>query len=70
MDQFMVDITHIPQAAEGSHVTLLGTDGPESITVMELSQLSGRFHYELVCCLGDRIPRVYQRSGKVMNSPD
>jgi alanine racemase len=70
MDQFMVDITHIPQATEGSLVTLLGTDGPESINVFELSSISGRFHYELVCCLGDRIPRVYQLHGKVMNSPD
>jgi alanine racemase len=70
MDQFMVDITQIPQAAEGSHVTLLGRDLEESITVMELSRISGRFHYELLCCLGDRIPRVYQLHGKLKSSPD
>ena len=27
MDQMMVDVTHIPGACEGDHVTLIGTDG-------------------------------------------
>ena len=42
-------------------VTLIGRDGEEQITVEELGALSGRFHYEFVCCLGKRIPRVYIR---------
>jgi len=59
MDQFMVDVTGIPEAAEGDLVTLIGTDGAEQITMEELGELSGRFHYELACDLGSRIPRVY-----------
>lgn len=59
MDQFMVDVTHIPEAKEGSKVTLIGTDGSETISTDELGVLSGRFNYELVCDLGKRIPRVY-----------
>ncbi len=59
MDQFMVDVTDIPEAKEGSKVTLIGTDGNETITTDELGVLSGRFNYELVCDLGKRIPRVY-----------
>ena len=59
MDQFMVDVTDIPEAEEGSKVTLIGTDGNETITTDELGVLSGRFNYELVCDLGKRIPRVY-----------
>jgi alanine racemase len=70
MDQFMVDVTHIPQASEGSPVTLLGTDGQENLSAWELSQLSGRFHYELLCCLADRIPRVYRLHGEEMKSPN
>lgn len=61
MDQFMVDVTHIPEAAFMDRVTLIGRDGEERITVEELASLSGRFHYEFVCCLGKRIPRVYSR---------
>ena len=61
MDQFMVDVTHIPEAAFMDRVTLIGPDGEERITVEELAGLSGRFPYEFVCCLGKRIPRVYSR---------
>ena len=60
MDQFMVDVTDIPEAAEGDLVTLVGADGTECITMEELGDLSGRFNYELACDLGSRIPRVYR----------
>lgn len=59
MDQFMVDVTEIPEAKEGDLVTLIGKDGAEQITMEELGELSGRFNYELACDLGSRIPRVY-----------
>ena len=59
MDQFMVDVTAIPEAREGDEVTLIGTDGGEEITMEQLGELSGRFNYELACDLGKRIPRVY-----------
>lgn len=59
MDQFMVDVTEIPEAKEGDLVTLIGKDGAEQITMEELGELSGRFNYELACDLGNRIPRVY-----------
>lgn len=61
MDQFMVDVTDIPGVQFLDQVTLIGRDGEEMISVEELSGLSGRFHYEFVCCLGKRIPRVYIR---------
>lgn len=60
MDQFMVDVTDIPQAQTGSLVTLIGRDGLEEITMEELGEKSGRFNYELACCLGKRIPRIYK----------
>lgn len=59
MDQFMVDVTDIPDAAMDDLVTLIGTDGTETITMEALGELSGRFNYELACDLGKRIPRVY-----------
>lgn len=66
MDQFMVDVTHIPEAKYMDQVVLIGFDGEEHIPVEELSSLCGRFHYEFVCCLGKRIPRVYIENGKVV----
>lgn len=59
MDQMMVDVTEIIDAKEGDKVTLIGTDGAFSIKADELGELSGRFNYELVCDLGNRIPRHY-----------
>ena len=70
MDQFMVDVDGIPEAAEGDEVTLIGTDGALTITMEELGDLSGRFNYELACDLGKRIPRVYIRNGQVTATKD
>ena len=65
MDQFMVDVTDIPETKFMDQVILVGQDGSEHITVEDLSVLSGRFNYEFVCCLGKRIPRIYKRFGKI-----
>ncbi len=59
MDQFMVDVTDIPEAREDDLVTLVGSDGEETITAEMIGEMSGRFNYEFVCDLGKRIPRVY-----------
>lgn len=63
MDQFMVDVTDIPEAEEFDEVVLMGKSGSDEITVDELGHLSGRFPYEFVCCIGKRVPRVYLRRG-------
>lgn len=70
MDQFMVDVSHIPEAAEGDRVVLLGADGGERISAEGLGELSGRFHYELVCDLGKRIPRIYRKAGELYSLRD
>lgn len=59
MDQMMVDVTEIPDVVEEDVVTLLGKDGNEVITAEQLGDLSGRFNYELVCNIGNRVKRVY-----------
>lgn len=70
MDQFMVDVTEIPEAGIDTEVTLIGRDGDEEITVEELAALSGGFHYELICDLGKRVPRVYYKDGKIVGTKD
>ncbi len=60
MDQFMVDVTDIPNVKEGDRVVLIGRDGDEEIKADELGEISGRFNYELMCNLGKRIPRIYR----------
>lgn len=70
MDQFMVDVTDIPEAKIGDEVTLIGTDGNDRITLEELGNLSGRFNYEFACDLGKRVPRVFYRNGKAVGTKD
>lgn len=70
MDQFMVSVDDIPEAKEGDEVTLIGRDGEEIITMEELGALSGRFNYEFACGLSKRIPRVYIKQGKVIDTRD
>lgn len=59
MDQFMADVTEIPEANIADEVILLGSDGAHTITAEELGNLSGRFSYEFVCCISKRVPRVH-----------
>ena len=70
MDQFMVDVTDIPECREGDEVTLIGRDGNECITMEELGALSGRFNYEFACEIGKRTPRVFFKHGKPFCAKD
>ena len=62
MDQFMVDVTDIPEVTQGDRVTLIGNDGNETITMETLGEVSERFNYELVCVIGKRVPRIYYKN--------
>lgn len=64
MDQFMVDVTDIPDAKEGDIVTLFGRDGDAFLSVEEVSEMAHSFNYEMVCNVGKRVPRVYYRNQK------
>ena len=64
MDQLMVDVTGIPDAALGDRVVLIGTSGEESITVEQIAQAADSFNYEFVCGISRRVPRVYRSGGQ------
>lgn len=70
MDQFMVDVTDIPDVQTGDLLTLFGRDGEECLPVEEVAALAGSFNYEFVCDVGKRVPRVYYRNGKVISTKD
>lgn len=54
MDQFMIDLTEIPEAQEGDEVTLFGPGLP----LDELAATVGTINYELACQVSARVPRV------------
>jgi alanine racemase len=67
MDQLMVDVTHIPQVQVNDPVTLVGTDGEETITMEQVAEAAGSFNYEFVCGISRRVPRYYYRDGQVVH---
>lgn len=66
MDQMMVDITDIPEAAEGDAVTLLGG----SIGVDEYAAWGNLNRNESLARTGKRVPRVYYENGQVIGIID
>ena len=55
MDMCMVDITHIPDAAEGDEAIVFGTELP----VAQLAQWAGTIPYEIMTGISQRVKRVY-----------
>ncbi|MGM9660919.1 MAG: alanine racemase [Faecousia sp.] len=68
MDQMMVDVTDIPGVVTGDQVTLVGTDGEETITMEEIAAQADSFNYEFVCGISRRVPRQYMSGGKIIHS--
>ncbi len=64
MDQFMIDVTDIPDVDLGSEVTLVGCDGEECLSMEEVSEKAYSFNYELPCRISRRVPRIYYKNGK------
>ena len=60
MDQMMVDVTDIPDVQVEDVVTLVGTDGEETITIEEIANPAARFDYEMLCDISSRVTRVYK----------
>lgn len=56
MDQFMVDVTHIPNVQRGDTVSLLD----DEVTILKTANLIGANVDEIVCSISKRVPRVYE----------
>ena len=68
MDQMMVDVTGIPEAAPDDQVVLVGTSGDERISVEQIAAVADSFNYEFVCGISRRVPRVYLSGGEIVHS--
>lgn len=60
MDQCMVSLDEIPDAALEDEVVLIGSQGKNQITAEMIAKKWGTISYEVVCGLTARLPRIYR----------
>ncbi len=58
MDMCMVDVTDVPGVAVHDEVVLLGAQGEAHVHAEELAKLADTLHYEILCSVGARVPRL------------
>ena len=58
MDMTLIDVTDVPGVEVGDEVALIGQQGNERITADDLARLSQTIHYEVLCAVGARVPRI------------
>ena len=68
MDQLMVDVSQIPDAAMGDIVTLVGRDGDAEIPIETIAAAADSFNYEFACGISRRVPRYYTQGGNVVHT--
>ncbi|MEG2086641.1 MAG: alanine racemase [Angelakisella sp.] len=59
MDQLMADVTNIPGVTLGDRVVLAGRDGDCEVSFEQLAALTHTVHYERICAISTRVPRIY-----------
>jgi alanine racemase len=62
MDQLLVDCGDEDVRA-GEEVVLLGRQADTEVSADELADLAGTINYEIVCAIGERVPREYVGRG-------
>jgi alanine racemase len=64
MDQCMIKLPH--SVPIGTKVTLIGTQLGKTISSNEIAEKLETINYEVPCIISNRVPRIYMRSGKMV----
>jgi len=59
MDLTMVDVTDIDGIKTGDEVVIIGKQGKENISALEIAEKVGTISYEVLCNISSRVPRRY-----------
>jgi alanine racemase len=59
MDLMVIDVSEFDRVEAGDEVILMGRDGAEEISCVELGQRAGTISWEIVTRIGARVRRVY-----------
>jgi alanine racemase len=64
MDQFVVDVTHIPGVRLHDEIVLIGRQDNARISAEEVSRWAETINYEITTCLLPRVVRIFLRDGQ------
>jgi alanine racemase len=59
MDLMMIDVSNIDNVQVGDEVVLMGRDGSEEISCVELAEKAGTITWEIITRIGVRVRRIY-----------
>ena len=68
MDQLMLDVTHVPDVAMGDYVTVFGA--APAMTADDIAAANNTIGYEVICGVGERVPRLYIEDGRWVGTLD
>lgn len=60
LDLLLLDVTDVPQVREGDRVVLLGRQGKEEVSALELAALTDAVPHTILASLSPRVPRQYR----------
>ncbi len=64
MDQTLIDVSDIAEAEIGDVVTVYSDETCGGASLDRAADLIGTISYELLCCIGTRVPRLYIENGQ------
>jgi alanine racemase len=70
MDQFMVDLTKIPDVVMGDEVILFGGGNNGVIRAEQIANWTGSIVDEVVTSVSRRIPRIFIKDGEIIDVVD
>ena len=59
MDLMVIDVSQFPDVQSGENVVLMGRDGAEEISCVELGERAGTISWEIITRIGARVRRIY-----------
>ena len=68
MDQLVLDVTAIDGVHIGDEVTVFGS--VPALTADQMAAINSTINYEIVCAVGERVPRLYVEDGQIVDALD
>ncbi|GEK89574.1 alanine racemase [Alkalibacterium putridalgicola] len=65
MDQLMVDVSDIPGFNKDTELVFIGDPKKGHPSIYKMADLTDSFHYEILCGIGKRVPRVYYKNESI-----